>query len=951
VLLDNSGAMFTPNMYAFERALLMFEIAFGTATQQQENEFKAMKQGSMTADAFAYKLEYLNRTLLTRNYTDSYLVRLFVNGLQDRECAASLQSKLQYMPATQVKLITFRQLVKTYYESKQEGLQVQTDSEVAARMLGKLNIKTPSSGAQPESQLTDHQRMQQLMKHAKELGFPANHDMSPCILPRHNHHCNMHCRDPKHPRNMKQQQPTPAAGMHGSSSNSSSWQYPAPPAMPYAPHMPAAALQGGKAAPASPANPNGSHWWQGGQQQQQQQQQRQQPANQRCSMCNASHSDSSCWYNDPRQAPAHWAPSEAAPYKAIQLYQRRCAELGIAPKAPGARAAPSSPQQRGRAPPRAQAAAAAFADPNGQPDLHAAALMPEAAEDTESLGGWFMAGSYMHAQDDNSNSSNDAGATFAAAIGGRDKQPLSFLPPASVQPRIRATAAGTAADTPAAAAIAAGDVQMQITFAGPPAKLQGLLQQMTDAGLLETTAADAASSGARMAAAAAPGKPPGLDPSSLLPAVEPSRGNVSLDCNASSSSSSACNGAAADALATAMPAAALLGQAVVGQLANYARPGCSSEQLVADFKASSKIPTMLTFTGTEPANMPMIVTDKGPVMPFKPVADSGCEPNIMTRAQADACQLYYRPLKEGELNIMTIEGNDTSCFIGRTDPVSVVFGYGTDNEVSLYCKDGFLINGNPAAEKMYSCVLGRSCVDKVSGFVVPVLQTFFYMPRLEQHDLSAGAMPVRLGRSQPSSSSTAASLTALADPPLLFACGATLQDAPTCSSTGQGIKEEESTTDQGSSTASSARPALHFCSRAPADDVLCSMPAPQKATFEHVDNSSGSAHAAAPAEVSTGTAADACSSGDPPTADVHSNSSTNVAEQQAGQPYSCKQQQQQQCMPPTLCDMQLGCQLCAVAAVLLAVPVAELHWQHHARLRVQAHALAAPHAADAGTLP
>lgn len=66
----------------------------------------------------------------------------------DRECAASLQSKLQYMPATQVKLATFRQLVKTYYENKQEGLQVQTESEVAAKMLGKLNIKAPSSGRQ-----------------------------------------------------------------------------------------------------------------------------------------------------------------------------------------------------------------------------------------------------------------------------------------------------------------------------------------------------------------------------------------------------------------------------------------------------------------------------------------------------------------------------------------------------------------------------------------------------------------------------------------------------------------------------------------------------------------------------------------------------------------------------------------------------------------------------------
>ncbi|WIA41015.1 hypothetical protein OEZ86_004654 [Tetradesmus obliquus] len=165
--------------------------------------------------------------------------------------------------------------------------------------------------------------------------------------------------------------------------------------------------------------------------------------------------------------------------------------------------------------------------------------------------------------------------------------------------------------------------QMQITFAGSPTKLRGLLQQMSEAGLLETTTADTASAGACAAAAAAP--------------------------------------------------------------------------------------------------------------------DSGCEPNIMTRAQADACQLYYRPLKEGELNIMTIEGNATSCFIGRTDP-----------------------------------------------------------------------------------------------------------DPPACSGSGQGIKAEESTTDQGSGTASSTQPVLHFCSSASAEDVLCSMPAPQKATFEYMDNSSCIKQAAAP---------------------------------------------------------------------------------------------------------
>jgi hypothetical protein len=80
---------------------------------------------------------------------------------------------------------------------------------------------------------------------------------------------------------------------------------------------------------------------------------------------------------------------------------------------------------------------------------------------------------------------------------------------------------------------------------------------------------------------------------------------------------------------------------------------------------------MLTFTSSKPATAPMIVTNKGLIMSFKPVADSGCEPNIMTLAPAQASQIYYRPVKEGELNIVNIEGDDTSCFIGRTEPVSM----------------------------------------------------------------------------------------------------------------------------------------------------------------------------------------------------------------------------------------------------------------------------------------
>ncbi|KAF6255812.1 hypothetical protein COO60DRAFT_1641236 [Scenedesmus sp. NREL 46B-D3] len=164
VLLDDKANLLTPNMYAVEHILTLFEVAFGTATQQQENEFKALKQGSMTPDGFAYELEYRSRTLLHRNYSDGYLVQLFVNGLQDRECAASLQQALQYANKSQVNLERAKDLVKSYQEHKQQQLQVLIESNVVASMLGKAACKQSLSGGVPEGQLTEYQRMQLLMK-------------------------------------------------------------------------------------------------------------------------------------------------------------------------------------------------------------------------------------------------------------------------------------------------------------------------------------------------------------------------------------------------------------------------------------------------------------------------------------------------------------------------------------------------------------------------------------------------------------------------------------------------------------------------------------------------------------------------------------------------------------------------------------------------------------------
>jgi hypothetical protein len=96
--------------------------------------------------------------------------------------------------------------------------------------------------------------------------------------------------------------------------------------------------------------------------------------------------------------------------------------------------------------------------------------------------------------------------------------------------------------------------------------------------------------------------------------------------------------------------------------------------------------------------------------------------------------------------VVNIEGCPAEQFIGYTKPVSVVFGCGTVDEMEVRLNDGFLVLGNPAVESMYTCVLGRGCLDKVSGCVWPYLQTFFYMPRLQQGDRTVATMPVRIGR-------------------------------------------------------------------------------------------------------------------------------------------------------------------------------------------------------------
>ena len=77
---------------------------------------------------------------------------------------------------------------------------------------------------------------------------------------------------------------------------------------------------------------------------------------------------------------------------------------------------------------------------------------------------------------------------------------------------------------------------------------------------------------------------------------------------------------------------------------------------------------------------------------------------------------------------------------------------------------------------MYDIIIGRDLLDQVSGFVIPVLQRFCYMPRLQQGDFSMHDMPVIGGRTSTRSGHLHAAT--LADTwSFVPACSAVLQDA------------------------------------------------------------------------------------------------------------------------------------------------------------------------------
>jgi hypothetical protein len=81
----------------------------------------------------------------------------------------------------------------------------------------------------------------------------------------------------------------------------------------------------------------------------------------------------------------------------------------------------------------------------------------------------------------------------------------------------------------------------------------------------------------------------------------------------------------------------------------------------------------------------------------------------------------------------------------HTPPLQVVLARGTPGELVLDVPGGFTVVEGDAAADMYDIILGRQLLAKVSGFVMPFMRQFYYMPGLQKKDTTMHSLPIMVG--------------------------------------------------------------------------------------------------------------------------------------------------------------------------------------------------------------
>ena len=788
ILDPHTAQLFTPGLAVATKLLLLAEMRFGTATRQQEAEFRTLKQkqGESYRD-LAYRLQLLERTVAHRTvYTALYKATLYLESFTDRDCATWVRSQMLALPAASQTVDKALQYAEAYEEGDLERRQVQQDCEAARRAAGattSVRPPKPSNQAGNDKPLTDAQLLKEINKYARQLS--PDHDLAPCIL--HGPQCrhtNAACRAPEHPRNQGRasagapwQQRSPA---RGGSAGGPYGSRPAAASMAMSSHYPepAAAAAGPPQAP--DVRGQGSRH-----------------VGPDCRWCHrpGGHYGGPCYINEPHMAPPHWRPpgqvSHTSPDRwreVLEHYRRRCAQMGVyarlptqgSPRAspPGsprgsAFGGPSAAAGAARSAPRnpgAQGGSAALATSSswgaGSADLHAAAAYSDA---DPSLGGWWDACACVVA------------TPAAAGVTTRSRQPRSFVAPDNLSPPAHLTRSAAAEpNTPAAADPAtptAAGTQVQITLTLPAGRGAQLLSSLAAAGAQATST----NAGLALAGNSTPDKvrlqslfegfeagySVGWGEGAATPrAAASATSQEPARCSSSSSSESSAG--------DHPPSARTSTQLVLGELADTLLMGKDPERLVAEYMAASEAPGMHTFVGNAPEQGVSIETSDGRLLLIpRAVEDTGCVPTIITASFAKQAGIHWRPFAPGQAPRVRDIAGKPADFVGMTTPITLVLASGTPHEVRLEQPQGCLVMGGDSATDMYDMVVGRRALLSVAGFVHPLTRQFVYSPNLRNNDLRTHTLPVRLGApgaSQPASANAAADCSP-------FLCAAAAQGA------------------------------------------------------------------------------------------------------------------------------------------------------------------------------
>ncbi|KAF8056149.1 pol [Scenedesmus sp. PABB004] len=690
---DQPGKRWTPVLYVVERLLLIMELRFCIATQEQVSEFFTMQQGDATLQEYAQRIRQAVRTLRCElHIMPDSAAQVFIAGLSSGACRAMVQQQVIAQGLGSLTLDNVLECAEKHQAVTQSTLRASLFRKAGHDFLGSMDAKVQGSKergggsreVQGPRQVGDRRGAGQ--RPGNWAASAPHHALAGAAFASQDVRADMPYSAPA------------GAYADGYDTRQSYYGYSQPRGHHHwqqaRPMQPAGAAQQ-RALPPPELRPHTS----GGT--------NRAPAP--CPYCRFGPGHAVCWYDQPNKAPANWAPGRNAEPGAVQHYLRRCKELKIQPAwsgesgARGSTPAQHQRQQQARGP----VAAAALWPEYETPLLH----QPQGSErwENSSLSNWqhMPAGSLCEIGEH----SLSAGAATRGAR--RSVMPCSFLPADNAQPRTApplSSGMEPALSRPSAEPVPP-QFKVKIVFESekPLAASQlGKIQEMMQGQEMENSQPRAAATNA---------------PVALAQLAEDGRSAQALE-----------------------------------ELHAVAGSSTSFEQQMAAFKRSTgQRQTMIKFDGPQ---LPMVRTSGGRVMQMQNTAtDSGCVPSIINQRLAQEMGLHvYRLLPEQLPPVSTIEGQPTTSIIGRTEPVAVILGHGTEDEVSLELPDGFLVVDSPSAYGMYGAVLGRDIIDKVSGFVLPFNSQFYYISgRPATNGAKLACMQVRLtARSEPAERTPAA---------------------------------------------------------------------------------------------------------------------------------------------------------------------------------------------------